>query len=106
VSSVNRAERVRVGFPKVRIVAEAEEAGPGSEVGGDVRSEHPAAVDLPGLRWQVPQAQGLRGPDTAGLHDSVLAVHGVDVLGMMAARDAGNPAVGVVRAGDGVPPAG
>jgi hypothetical protein len=28
----------------------AEEAGPGGEVGGDVRGEHPAGVDLPGSR--------------------------------------------------------
>jgi hypothetical protein len=29
------AERVRFGFPQVRVVAVAEDAGPGSEIGGD-----------------------------------------------------------------------
>jgi hypothetical protein len=43
------AERVRVGIPQVLIVSAAEEAGPGGQVGGDVRGDDPAAVDLPGL---------------------------------------------------------
>jgi hypothetical protein len=47
------AERVRVGFPQLLVVAEAEEAGPGGQVGGD----DPAAVDLPGFR-----GRGLRRP--------------------------------------------
>ena len=46
------AERVRVGFPQVLVIAEAEETGPGGEVGGDVRGDDPAAVDLPGSRRQ------------------------------------------------------
>jgi hypothetical protein len=46
-------ERVRVGFPQVRVVAVAEEAGPGGQVGGDVRGDDPAGVDLPGLRGEV-----------------------------------------------------
>jgi hypothetical protein len=44
------AERVWVGFPQLLVVAEAEEAGPGGQVGGDVRGDAPAAVDLPGFR--------------------------------------------------------
>ena len=64
------AERVRVGFPQVRVVAEAEEAGPGGQVGGDVRRDDPAAVDLPGFGWKVPQAHGLGRADAAGLHGS------------------------------------
>ena len=48
----------------------------------------PAAVDLPGLRWQVAQAHGLRGADAGGLDDGVLAVQHVDVLRVVAARDA------------------
>src|SRR5215470_7625120 len=100
------AERVRVGVPQIRIVAKAEEAGPGGQVGGDVRGDDPAAVDLPGLRWQVAQAHGLGGADAAGLHDGVLAVGHVDVLRVVAARDAVYPAVRDVGAGDGVPPAG
>jgi hypothetical protein len=56
--------------------------------------------------WEVPQAHGLGGPDAAGLHDGVLAVDGVDVLGVVAARPAADPAVRDVGAGDGVPPAG
>jgi hypothetical protein len=100
------AERVRVGVPQVLVVAEAQQASPGGQVRGDVRGDDSAAVDLPGLRWQVPQPDGLRGADAAGLHDGVLAVGDVDVLGVVAARDAGDPAVRDVRAGDGVPPPG
>jgi hypothetical protein len=44
------AERVRLGVPESFLVVEAEEAGPGGEVGGDVRGQDPALVDLPGLR--------------------------------------------------------
>ena len=43
------AERVRVGFAQLVIVVAAEEAGPGGQVGGDVRGDDPAAVDLPCL---------------------------------------------------------
>jgi hypothetical protein len=69
----------RVGVPQVRV--EARQTGPGGQVGGDVRGDDPAAVDLPGFRWQVPQAHGLRSADAAGLHDGVLAVDHVNVLG-------------------------
>src|SRR5215813_9310655 len=100
------AERVRVGFPQVRVVAEAEQAGPGREVGGDVRGDDPAAVDLPGLRRQPAQPHGLGGADAAGLDAGVLAVDDVDVLGMVAARDAADTGVRDVRADDGVPPPG
>src|SRR5580700_10012995 len=75
------AERVRVGVPQLAVVAAAEEAGPGGQVGGDVRRDDPAAVDLPGLRREVPQAHGLGGADAARLDDGVLAVDHVDVLG-------------------------
>ena len=47
------AEGVRVGVPQLRVVAEAEEAGPGGQVGGDVRGDDPAAVDPPGLRCSL-----------------------------------------------------
>src|SRR6266496_2466473 len=67
------AERVRVGVAQARVVAVAEEAGPGGEVGGEVRRGNPAAVDLPGLRWQPAQAHGLRGADAGGLDAGVLA---------------------------------
>ena len=43
------AEGVRVGVREFGVVAVAEEAGPGGEVGGDVRREDPARVDLPGF---------------------------------------------------------
>jgi hypothetical protein len=58
------AERVRVGFPQVLIVAVAEEAGPGGQVGGDVRRDDPAAVDLPGLdgTFRRPMALAVRTP--------------------------------------------
>jgi len=45
----------------------------------------PAAVDLPGFRWQVPQAHRLRGAHAVGLDNGVLVVHDVDVLRVMAA---------------------
>jgi hypothetical protein len=38
--------------------------------------------------------------DAARLDDSVLAVGDVDVLGVMAAWDAGDPAIGDIRADD------
>ena len=56
--------------------------------------------------WEVPQAHGLGGAHASRLDDGVLAVHGVEVLGVVAARDARDPAAGDVRAGDGVLPAG
>jgi hypothetical protein len=57
-------QRVWVGFPQVLLVAEAEQAGPGGEVGGDVRGDDPAAVDLPGLggRFRRPMALAVRTP--------------------------------------------
>ena len=66
------AECVRVGFPQVRIVVVAQEAGPGGQVGGDVRGDDPAFVDLPGFRGEVAQAHGLGGADAARLDDGVL----------------------------------
>jgi hypothetical protein len=47
------AERVRVGIAEFAVSGVAEEAGPGGEVGGDVRRDDPAAVDLPGLRGSL-----------------------------------------------------
>ena len=44
------AERVGLGVLEVFLVVEAQEPGPGGEVGGDVGGRHPAAVDLPGSR--------------------------------------------------------
>ena len=35
------AERIRGGFPQVRVIVEADEAGPGGEVGGDVCGDEP-----------------------------------------------------------------
>ena len=100
------AECVRVGVPQVSVVVAAEEAGPGGQVGGDVRGDDPAFADLPGLRREVALARGLGGADAARLDDGVLAVDHVDVLRVVACGDAGDPAVGDVRAGDGVLPAG
>jgi hypothetical protein len=100
------AECVRVGVAEFIVVMAAEEAGPGGEGGGDVRGEDPAGVDLPGFRGEVPQAHGLGGADAARLDDGVLAVDGVDVLGVVAAGNAGDADVGDVGAGDGVLPAG
>src|SRR2546429_3999739 len=88
------------------LTALAQEAGPGGQVGGDVRGDDPAAVDLPGLRRQVAQAHGLGGAHAAGLDDGVLAVGHVDVLRVVAARDVPDAAVRDVRADDRVPPAG
>ena len=39
------AERVRLGVAEFGVVGVAEEAGPGGEVGGDVRGEDPSLVD-------------------------------------------------------------
>src|SRR2546429_7310412 len=82
------------------VVAVAQEAGPGGEVGGDVRGDDPAAVDLPGLRRKVAQAHGLGGADPGGLDDGVLAADGVEVLRVAAARHAGDPARREVRAAE------
>jgi hypothetical protein len=58
------AERVRGGVAEFEVVGVAEEAGPGGEVGGDVRGEDPAGVDLPGLggRLRRPIAFAVRTP--------------------------------------------
>ena len=47
------AERFRVGVAEFVVVVVAEEAGPCGEVGGDVRGEDPAGVDLPGFRGSL-----------------------------------------------------
>jgi len=44
------AERVRVGVAELPVVVAAEEAGPGGQVGRDVRGDGPPGVDLPGLQ--------------------------------------------------------
>jgi hypothetical protein len=58
------AERAGVGVAEAGVVAVAEEAGPGGEVGGDVRGEDPSGVDLPGLggRLRRPIAVAVRTP--------------------------------------------
>src|SRR6185437_3723699 len=99
------AERVRLCVPQFLVVVVAEEAVPGGEVGGDVRGDDPSCVDLPRLGRQVAQAHGLGGADAVGLDGGVVAVQGVDELGVVAARDLRYPGVGDVRAGDGVLPA-
>src|SRR6202035_5762185 len=63
-------------------------------------------VDLPGFRREVAQAHRFRGADAVGLDGGVVAVDDVDVLRVVAARDAADPGIGDVRAGDGVLPAG
>src|SRR5215469_7836070 len=88
----------RVGVPRVRVVAVAEETGPGREVGGDVRGDDAAAVGLPGPRRQGAKPHGLGGADAAGLDDGVLAVDDVDVLRVVAARHAADAGSGDVRA--------
>jgi hypothetical protein len=55
--------RVRGGVAEFRVVGVAEGAGPGGEVGGDVRGEDPPAVDLPVLsRLRRPMALAVRTP--------------------------------------------
>jgi hypothetical protein len=57
------AERIRVGFLHVRVVMVAEEAGPGGEVGGDVRGGRSNPLsrsgrsleDMPASTQAVPQ---------------------------------------------------
>jgi hypothetical protein len=89
------AERVRLGIPEVLLVVESEEAGPGGEVGGDVRGQHPSLVDLPGFRGQVAQAYGLGGADAVGLDGGVVAVQDVDVLRVVASRNPSIPVPGM-----------
>src|SRR5215472_938952 len=72
------AERVRLRILQLRLVMEADEPGPGGEVGGDVRREGPALVNLPRLAGKVAQSHGLRGPDAVGLDGGVVAVGDVD----------------------------
>jgi hypothetical protein len=58
------AERVGIGVPQVLLVAVNEEAGPGGQVGGDVRGDDPAAVtcqDFEG-RFRRPMALAARTP--------------------------------------------
>jgi hypothetical protein len=88
-------ERVRGGVPEFGLVVEADEAGPGGEVGGDVRGEDPAAVDFPGLRRKIPESHGLGGADAAGPGGGVVALEHVDELGVLAAGHAGHPGVGM-----------
>jgi hypothetical protein len=88
------AERLRLGVAEALLVVQADEPRPGGQVGGDGRGEDPAAVDLLCLGWQVAQAHGLAVAD-AVFHDGVLAVQHVDELGVVAARDAGDPAIGM-----------
>jgi hypothetical protein len=63
------AERVRVCFAQVRVVTEAEEAGPGGQVGGDVRGDDPAAVDLPDLRRSLNNPRRVTGSDVLAVWD-------------------------------------
>ncbi len=58
------SERVRIRFFQVVAVVEAKETGPGGQVGGDVRRDDPAAVDLPCLlgRFRRPMALAVRTP--------------------------------------------
>lgn len=44
------AQRLGFGVGDVGMVVQTEQPGPGVDVGGDVRREDPAGVDLPGLR--------------------------------------------------------
>jgi len=63
-------------------------------------------VPLPGFGCGVCLTGGAgRVVAPGGLDAGVLAVGDVDVLGVVAARDAADPGEGDVRAGDGVPPA-
>jgi hypothetical protein len=57
------AEGVRGGVAEFAVV-QAQEAGPCREVGGDVRGQDPAGVDLPGLRgrFRSPMALAARTP--------------------------------------------
>jgi hypothetical protein len=56
------AEGVRVRAAEFAVV-QAQEAGPCREVGGDVRGQDPAGVDLPGLaRLRRPMALAVRTP--------------------------------------------
>jgi hypothetical protein len=62
------AERVRVGVAKFVVVAAPQEAGPGSEVGGDSRGDDPSCLDL--LRFAV-AGRPVRGGRRLGLRLAV-----------------------------------
>lgn len=81
------AERVRGGVTESWLVVEAEEPGPGGEVGGDIRGEDPALVDLPRFRREVAEPHCLGGADAVGLDGGVVPLGGVDELRVLAARD-------------------
>ena len=91
---------------QVRVVVEAEEAGPGGQVGGDVRRDDPAALtcqDFDG-RFRRPMALAVRTPavsTTACSRCTASMYWGWWLPGTPAI-----PAVRDVRAGDRVPPAG
>jgi hypothetical protein len=61
------AERVRLGVPQFRLVVEAEEPGPGGEVGCDVRGEDPPLLTcraFDGRLWS-PIAFAVRTPSVS-----------------------------------------
>lgn len=53
------AHGVGFGVGEAGLVVQAEEPGPGVQVGGEVRGQHPAPVDVPGLGREVVQSQSL-----------------------------------------------
>jgi hypothetical protein len=60
-------ERVKLCVAEFWLVVEGKEAGPGCEVGGDVRGEDPSLVDLLGLAGKVarPMALAVRTPSVS-----------------------------------------
>jgi hypothetical protein len=98
-----QAHRVRLGTFEAVLAVKGEQPQPRVEIGGEVRGEHPACVDLSRLRGQVRQPHVLVGADVV-FDLGVVAVQCVEELDLVGAGDA--PHVSDVRRGDRIPPAG
>jgi len=92
------AERVRVGFPQVRVVVAARRRVQAARSARCFAAMTQPLLTCQVLGGEVAQAHGLGCADAAGLDDCVLAVDGVDVLGVVASPDAGDAGVWDVRA--------
>jgi hypothetical protein len=97
------AQGVRFGVREAVRIVQSQQPGPGFEITGEIRGEHPATVDRPGLRREIVQATGLVAADPV-FHHRVRAVQNIKPLRMLRTRDA--PHVADVGGSDGVAPAG
>ncbi|WP_225859341.1 hypothetical protein [Streptomyces albicerus] len=82
-----QAHRVRLGTFEAVLAVQGEQPRPRVEIGGEVRGEHPACVDLTRLRGQVRQPHVLVGADVV-FDLGVVAVQCVEELDLVRAGDA------------------